>query len=496
MNKLTLTFALLAGVCSQLSAQNEEDILRYSFQKLNGTPRSLGMAGAMGIVGADLSTINTNPAGLGFYRNNTYLIGLGYSYWRTNSTYLGTTTQSNKQGINIPDLGASFTTLKMKMGKPVTQGLVSYTLAFSLNRKNDFNQTVAFQGDNSSSSILDYFAQRANGFDPNALGNDVNSIPGLAWNTYLINEDAGTPSNDYVANLPDSITMRQRSLINHTGRQHDLNASIGLNFSHRLYLGATVTLSSIRYEQESQWREENTNFFADTRYMTYTNRFSTEGSGVSLNLGAILRLTDNIRAGLNYQTGTRYNLSDVYSSAMSSQNFDPNNSLSYATDQANFNYTLRTPSKIGGGIAFIIEKAGVISVEVENVDYRGGRLSSSSYSFEAENRLVENNFNSAYNFKIGSEILAGPMRFRAGFAHFGSPLSRDVDRGINLAYNCYTAGIGYRNKAGFYADFAAVLESGKNFYTPYTLTNSTRSTYTAINTSNALRLSVSIGSTF
>ncbi len=496
MKKLTLTFALMAGVCLQLSAQNEEDVLRYSFQKLQGTPRSLGMGGAMGIVGADLSAINSNPAGLGFFRNNTYLIGLGYSYWKTNSTYLGASSQSTQHGLNIPNLGASFTTLNMKMGKPVKQGLVSYTLAFSLNRKNDFNQTVAFQGDNSSSSILDYFAQRAFGEDPNALGNDINSIPGLAWNTYLINEDARTPSNDYVANLPDSITMRQRSLINHSGRQNDLNAAFGLNFSHRLYVGATVTLSTIRYEQESVWKEENANFFSDTRYMTYTSRFSTEGSGLSVNIGAILRLTDNLRAGLNYQSGTRYSLNDVYSWSMSSHNFDPNTTHDFSSDPANFNYSLRTPSKIGGGISFMLPKAGILSVELENVDYRGGRLSSSNYDFTSQNRLVENKFNNAYNLKIGSEILAGPMRFRAGFAYFGSPLSREVDRGINLAYNCYTAGLGYRNKAGFFADFAAVLESGRNFYTPYTLTNSTRSTYTAINTSNALRLSVSIGSTF
>ncbi len=495
MKKLA-TFILMAGVCSQLSAQNEEDILRYSFQKLNGTPRSLGMAGAMGVVGADLSAINTNPAGLGFYRQNTYLLGLGYSIWNTKSTYIGTQTRSTQNNINIPNLGASFTTLMMDKGKQVTSGLVSYTLGFSLNRRNDFNQTVAFQGDNRSSSILDYFAQRANGIPASSLTPDVSSLEGMAWNAYLINSDSLSGFNSYVANLPDSITMRQRSQIKHSGRQQDLNASIGLNFSHRLYLGATISMNTIRYEQTSIWKEENTNFFSDTRYMTYENRFTTQGSGFSVNLGAILRITDFLRAGLNYQSGTRYSLSDVFSTSISSNNFDPGTSYNFSSSPTNFNYTLKTPAKIGGGLTFIFKQAGLISIEVENVNYSRGRLGSINYDFDTENKLAENNFNDAYNLKMGAEVLVGKLRVRGGFAHFGSPLSREVDRGINLSYNCYTTGLGYRNESGFFADFAVVLEEGTSFYTPYTLINSTRTSYTAIQTSNALRLSLSVGSTF
>ena len=71
MKKLA-TFILMAGVCSQLSAQNEEDILRYSFQKLNGTPRSLGMAGAMGVVGPNLTHFGERTSlGAGLFTNDT-----------------------------------------------------------------------------------------------------------------------------------------------------------------------------------------------------------------------------------------------------------------------------------------------------------------------------------------------------------------------------------------------------------------------------------------
>jgi len=495
MKKVGLLLCIV-GTCGYVSGQNEEDIFRYSFQKLNGTPRSLGMAGAMSNVGADLSAINTNPAGLGFYRNNAYLIGLGFGFWNTNSFYIGTEKSTLQNNFYIPNLGVSFTNINKSRGKEVEKGLVSSTLAFSLNRRNDFNQKISFQGKNASSSILDHFAERGFGYDATSLGSDQYSIPGLAWNTYLINEDNNTPDNDYVANLPDSITMLQRNEINHSGRQQDISAAFAVNISHRLYIGATFSLSSIRYEQESVWQEENTNFFADTRYMTYTNSFTTQGSGFSLNIGAIVRITDYLRAGLSYQSGTNYALTDNFSREMSSSNFDPGQNHSFNSGLSRFNYGLKTPSKIGGGFSIILGKSGLISVEAESVDYSKGRLTSNDYSYTEANKVVNDNFTNAYNLKIGGEAVTGPFRVRAGFARYGSPLSRDLDKGFNLATHYFTGGLGYRNSAGLFVDLAGVYERGKSFYTPYTLSYSQRTAYTAVNTSSVFRLTVSVGASF
>ncbi|MBL0343571.1 MAG: hypothetical protein IPP71_23575 [Bacteroidetes bacterium] len=49
----------------QLKAQNEIDALRYSQSMFGSTARSLSMGGAFGALGADFSTLSTNPAGIG-----------------------------------------------------------------------------------------------------------------------------------------------------------------------------------------------------------------------------------------------------------------------------------------------------------------------------------------------------------------------------------------------------------------------------------------------
>ena len=51
-------------------AQGELDAYRYSQTELNGTARYLGMGGAFGALGGDISSMSSNPAGLGIYRSS------------------------------------------------------------------------------------------------------------------------------------------------------------------------------------------------------------------------------------------------------------------------------------------------------------------------------------------------------------------------------------------------------------------------------------------
>ncbi|MDD2323034.1 MAG: hypothetical protein PHT77_09410, partial [Bacteroidales bacterium] len=70
MKKLILLTALFIGSISFLVAQTAEDALRYSRITFGGTARSMAMAGAFGALGADFSTLSTNPAGIGVYNKS------------------------------------------------------------------------------------------------------------------------------------------------------------------------------------------------------------------------------------------------------------------------------------------------------------------------------------------------------------------------------------------------------------------------------------------
>lgn len=51
-----------------MAAQETYQNTRLLGNDLNGTARYVGMGGAMEALGADISTISTNPAGLGLFR--------------------------------------------------------------------------------------------------------------------------------------------------------------------------------------------------------------------------------------------------------------------------------------------------------------------------------------------------------------------------------------------------------------------------------------------
>ena len=77
--KRKVCFAALAmAVILPVAAQDTYESARLLGSDLNGTARYVGMGGAMDALGADLSTISTNPAGIGLFRHSHASISLGF----------------------------------------------------------------------------------------------------------------------------------------------------------------------------------------------------------------------------------------------------------------------------------------------------------------------------------------------------------------------------------------------------------------------------------
>ena len=67
-----LTLAILPA-----AAQETYENAKIAWGDLNGTARYVGMGGAMEALGADISTIGTNPAGIGLFRKSQANLSLG-----------------------------------------------------------------------------------------------------------------------------------------------------------------------------------------------------------------------------------------------------------------------------------------------------------------------------------------------------------------------------------------------------------------------------------
>ena len=77
MKKIYLAAFALMGVLSA-AAQDTYESARLLGSDLNGTARYVGMGGAMDALGADISTISSNPAGIGVFRHSTISASMGF----------------------------------------------------------------------------------------------------------------------------------------------------------------------------------------------------------------------------------------------------------------------------------------------------------------------------------------------------------------------------------------------------------------------------------
>jgi long-subunit fatty acid transport protein len=95
--------------------------------------------------------------------------------------------------------------------------------------------------------------------------------------------------------------------------------------------------------------------------LRFDNDLYTYGTGFSFQVGAIAKVTNEMRVGLAYESSTWYNLSDELSqklvSVSSSSTGDDINDVSDPR-LTNFYapYKLQTPSKLTGSFAFVLER--------------------------------------------------------------------------------------------------------------------------------------------
>ena len=80
MKKIITVIYTLSFVIGAVSAQSVYDGVKIADKDLNGTARFGGMGGAMGALGGDITTMGTNPAGIGIYRSNDVMTS--FSYYR------------------------------------------------------------------------------------------------------------------------------------------------------------------------------------------------------------------------------------------------------------------------------------------------------------------------------------------------------------------------------------------------------------------------------
>lgn len=465
---------VLAGIAMLLPglviAQSfTETALIFSRVKPAGSARIMSMGGVQTSLGGDYSSALSNPAGLGMFNRSEFTISPGFYGATVNSEYLSNKSSDSKTNLHIPGFSLVFQT--EQNGR---KGFLSGTFAVSYNRINNFNENFSYAGNNTTNSIIDYFIEQAFGFPDtefNTNGALNNTITWLGFQNYLIEEDPDFPEEYYsvIGGFPN-----QSESIQYRGHQGQWNLSYGVNLSDKIFLGAGVGLSTLRFSSAKTFNESFEGEPLNT--IQLQEELTIRGSGINATLGIIGRPLDIIQVGVSYTTPTAYSITDVYSAFMATDwnNYDYYedgseflNSVSEQTDEFISEYLLRTPGKLSAGATVFLGKSGFISADVDLINYSGARYSSgiSGISFDSDNENIKDLYQATTNVRLGGEFRLDKLRFRAGGSYMPDPYKTEQNNS-SRDITSVSGGIGYRTKK-FYVDVALVFSQGANTYRPY-----------------------------
>ena len=453
MRKLLFTL-LSVSFFYNSNAQTEIDALRYSQADIVGTARFSAMAGAYGALGGDFTTLSYNPAGIGFYQFSELTFTPSIGNVVATTYFGGGKNEDEKFHSNFSNFGYVVSSPKSsKEWKRIN-------LAFGYNRTANYKKRAYISGENNSTSMIDNFVSNAQG---NTIDNLNSFTELLAWNTYLFDPLDTIDNGNYISNLNSLLRKNQEKVINSSGSLGEYVFSIGTSYEDIIYLGATIGLPSIDYYEKSNYTESEFNdTAAHLQSFEYDEELTTTGKGFNLKIGVITRINNWIKVGGALHSPTVYDMEDTYSNAITVVWNDTLGTKYDSSPFGYFNYELKTPWKAIGSVAINIKKQGLISADIEIVDYASTKFNSDSYKFSDENEVINSLYTKATNIRFGGEMKYKPFRIRAGYALYGSPYKVNSE----FSNKSFSFGLGV-DKGSFIADFAYVVSEGSDEHFMY-----------------------------
>jgi opacity protein-like surface antigen len=482
--KRTLTAIVLSSLLAVgASAQTIYDGAKIIGRDLNGTARFVGMGGAMGALGGDITTISTNPAGIGIYRSNEAMLSLSFSSIGADSKYDGQTFEKNRSRLNFDNIGV---VLSNQIGNETTLRYVNF--GFNYKRSNTLNRNMEMGGTFGPSQTYQ-MASLTDGLPENGLqgsmwdlwnDSEIGWLSTLGYNGYLINPK--TPGGDEYEGMYDnpyaSFLSKERGGVS----QYDFN--ISLNLSDRVYLGMTVGAYDVNYRKSTVYSEGWSN---GENYTLESDNMIT-GEGYDVKLGAIFRPFESspFRLGLALHTPTYYRLTHATSAYLVAETLDAGELYRETVDSfydlsgdMKTEYRLNSPWKYNASLGYTVGSSLALGAEYEYQDYSSMRFKyddGSGDSMEYENSTARDFMKGVHTLRLGAEYNVIPQfAIRAGYNFSTAAFDQDqaykdlpyysvitdTDFSNSRSLSNYTLGIGYRGQS-YYLDLTYQLSQSKD----------------------------------
>lgn len=451
--KKTLIIAAALLIQTVAFAQGVDDACLFSQTYYQGTAKALGMGNALGAVGGDMTAVCINPASMGIYRSSELTTSLSLSDNYNTSTYYGDKKDGNIFRFSIPNVG--YVHAKERSNYKALR----YTqFGVGLTRTNDFNVRTNAIGINPSSSMVDNYLARVDGYTEEELQDAFPYDINPAWKTGLIYLD---DNHFYNSPVPQG-NIWQGQEREFKGRSEAWTFAGSANFFDKLFVGISIDLAHTKRFGTKVFKESRVEDTVKFNQWSFTEDLSSTGWGGNVKVGFIYHATPWFRFGAAFHSPTLYAFSEKWQTTTEAEiNWITNKSLS---PQSNYEYTFISPLKCMGSLAFVIGQQGMISLDVEYTNYGMARFKASDYDYTPTNESIKENLGHTANFRLGTEWYVGGTYLRFGTAYYGSPFGFGQTGGSVKKVSC---GVSVPVSASTSFDFAYELSHGKNFITLY-----------------------------
>jgi hypothetical protein len=454
MKKIIIISTIFLTSIITVNAQSYIDALRYSQFVYGGTARSTAMGGAFAALGGDFSGIGINPAGLGVYRKSELTLSTDFNTTKVSSNFLNQGTNDTRYNMNLSNLGAVFT-----FNSGNDNGWVSTSLAFGYNKLNNYSRNTLIQGNDTTSSIADFFLDKYTGND-NTVHYRIDEQSRLYYDQEIaLGAEAiyyDSINGYYNSDIENPIYKTVSS--EYSGNSGEYLFAFGANISNKLYFGTSLNITAAHYKETVNYSEEDLVDSSAIDMFNYNRWSLSDARGFTLKVGVIYRPIDAIRLGVSIHSPTFYKIDEEYYDRMNTTYDDGNIYHGYPVDENGIalptqttSYSFTSPFRLNTGLGFVIGKVAAISVDYEFVDYTIMKFGKDDYgnSLDDKNTVIKKVMKPVNNLRFGAEGKLGKVFLRGGYAYYGSPYA-SVEENKNSNTMIYSGGIGFKEENFFF----------------------------------------------
>lgn len=387
----------------------------------SGTARYIGMGESMGALGGDMSAVETNPAGLGIFKNSVANITLGVLS-NKNKGSMKNTESNTDTNFNFSNAGFA-----LALGDEADRLKINLGINYSYQR----------------------------------LDNDV-LFPYNESYTYTINGES-FDFNSYEQSVD--------------GYKSKLKFSIATNYEDVLYFGLGLDWHYLTMDRLDSYSDRKISDNSIGYFYRQGTPYSQDANGFGLSVGVIGKIIPELRVGAAYHSPIWWSDIDTdynYFNATSSKNpTTGNETIKWDVYYGYYDkYKVNAPGKLALSAAYasnIVNDDNSLAVNVDFINYFNKDYEfKGSPDYRLNNTFVDNYMRNSQEYRAGIEYRFKELKLRAGYSYMSSPVKDNTIQGFNYETgvdnamvknymagekNKFSLGMGY-DVGPFFADFA------------------------------------------